>query len=234
MHKLLQWNIWNQEDIDNIVSELQRIDADVVCVQELTVTEKDKSRLDKIKKIYPYCFFDIAQDFVDGTLQGNAIFSKYEIVGSISRFVQLPSSDIGDFSKEGRIYIEADIKIDSKVLHVGTTHLSFTCNKDTPQKDLEVANLLGYVKMHRKNFILTGDLNCDNNSKYVTKLSHLLVHYETNPTWTTKSFLYKGFSADTLSFCFDHVFASKDINVLSVETIETTFSDHLPILMIFN
>jgi len=33
--KLLQWNILYKENIDNIISELKRIDADIVCVQEL-------------------------------------------------------------------------------------------------------------------------------------------------------------------------------------------------------
>ena len=158
-----------------------------------------------------------------------------EIAKTVSRFVQLPSSEIGDFSKQGRIYIEADIKIDSKILHVGTTHLSFVPGiQDSPQKDVEVANLVGYLKMHKKNFIFTGDLNCDNSSKYVTKISKFMTHYETLPTWTTKPFSYKDFFADSLIYCLDHVFATKDVNVLSVETVETNFSDHLPVLVVFN
>ncbi len=40
--KVLQWNIWYKEDINNIASELKRIDADVVCIQELSFIDKDR------------------------------------------------------------------------------------------------------------------------------------------------------------------------------------------------
>ena len=32
MMKVLQWNIWYKEEINNIANELKRIDADVVCI----------------------------------------------------------------------------------------------------------------------------------------------------------------------------------------------------------
>ena len=234
MYKLLQWNIWNNENIDNIVEELARFDADIVCVQELIIRENDESNLEKLKSIYPFVYFEIADAFHDGKIQGNAILSKYEIVDKKARFVQLPSSEINDYSREGRIYLEADVNFGGKILHIGTTHLSYTnAFVETPQKDLEVNTLLGYLKMHEDNFIFTGDLNAESTSKYVKAIKKHLKYFETGCTWTTKEFSYKGFHASTLSYTIDHVFASKDINIISAETMDTSYSDHLPILVIF-
>ncbi len=134
MFKLLQWNICINENIDTVIEELQRFDADIVCIQELMIKDNDTTNLDKLKSVYPYVFFDIADNFLDGTSQANAILSKYEFAKTISRHVQLPSDIKTDYSREGRIYVEADIKISDKILHVGTTHLS----KTKKLKDLSI------------------------------------------------------------------------------------------------
>ena len=43
--KILQWNIWYKEDINNIAKELKRIDADVVCIQELSFIGDDRTNV---------------------------------------------------------------------------------------------------------------------------------------------------------------------------------------------
>jgi len=69
MFKLLQWNICINENIDTVIEELQRFDADIVCIQELMIKDNDTTNLDKLKSVYPYVFFDIADNFLDGTSQ---------------------------------------------------------------------------------------------------------------------------------------------------------------------
>lgn len=39
MIRLLQWNIWNNEDIDNIIKELKRIYPNIACIQELAIKD---------------------------------------------------------------------------------------------------------------------------------------------------------------------------------------------------
>lgn len=235
MFKLLQWNICIKEDIDNIISELERFDADIVCIQELMIKDNDSSTIDKLKSVYPYIFYDIADNFLDGTSQANAILSKYEIVKTVGRHVQLPSDIKTDYSREGRIYVEADIKISDKIFHVGTTHLSYTDRfEETPLKDDEVARLIECLKMHNKNFIFTGDLNAVPTSKYVSMINEFMVNHDTSNTWTTKPFSYRGFSENELNYKLDYVFTSPDVNVLSAEAKSSTASDHLPIKVIFD
>lgn len=64
--KVLQWNIWCKENIDNIVSELKRIDADVVCIQKLSFFYDDRESISALSKVYPYIYYEVADTFLDG------------------------------------------------------------------------------------------------------------------------------------------------------------------------
>lgn len=233
MIKLLQWNIWFKEDIDNIVKQLEIIDADIVCIQELSILKDDRSNTDKLKKIYQYMYYEVADTFMDGRSQGNAILSKYPIIKTTSTFVQEPSSNKDDYSEEGRIYIEVQLDIGGKKLNVGTTHLSYTNRfEETELKDKEVDRL---IKCFNKDsmYIFAGDLNASKTSKYIKKIQKYLVNHDTSNTWTTKPFSYQGFEESKLNWKLDYVFSTRDIVVYDTRVIKTHYSDHLPILCTF-
>ena len=113
--KILQWNIWYKEKIDNIVKELVRIDADVVCIQELSFVGNDRTNVKKLNEIYPYVYYEIADTFEDGRSQCNAILSKLPFIEKSKYYVQEPGLDKNDYSKEGRIYIEVLIKNNRRI-----------------------------------------------------------------------------------------------------------------------
>ena len=229
MLKILQWNIWFNEKIENIISELNRFDTDIVCIQELSITNNDISNIDKLKKLYPYMYYEIADTFSDGRSQCNAILSKYPIKNTYKFFVQKPTEDKNDYSKEGRVYIEVGIVINEKYISIGTTHLSYTDRfKETELKDQEGDNLIKCINK-KDNYIFTGDLNASKNSKYVKEIEKYLVNYNTSNTWTTKPFSYQGFNEDKLNWKLDYVFTTSDIIVDEVKVLKTNYSDHLPI-----
>ena len=228
--KLLQWNIWFKENIDNVINDLKQINADIVCIQELCMQKDDNSNVEKIKQLYPYVYYQIADVFSDGLIQGNAILSKYEIINEKSYFVQKPSEDKNDYSKEGRIYLEVDIKIENRILKVGTTHLSYTDKfVETKSKDNEVNELINIIKKNKNNYIFMGDLNTAKNSKYVNYIKEHLVYYDTDNTWTTKPFSYNGFEETELNWKLDYLFSSKDLTIDNIKLYKTNISDHLPI-----
>ena len=74
--KILQWNILYKEDINNIVKELKRIDSDIVCIQELYLINEYNSKINALKEIYPYVYYEVADILQDGGKQCNAILSK--------------------------------------------------------------------------------------------------------------------------------------------------------------
>lgn len=228
--KILQWNILYKENINNIASELRRIDADIVCVQELSFIGNDKTSVNILNEVYPYVYYEIADTLSDNRSQGNAILSKYPFIKTEKHFVQEPGLDKNDYSKEGRIYLEVMIEHDNKVYNIGTTHLSYTDRfVETKEKDIEVNKLIEIIK-NKKNYIFTGDLNTIKTSKYIREIEKYYVNYDTSNTWTTKPFSYNGFTVTDLEYKLDYIFASKDIKVSNVKVINTEYSDHLPIL----
>lgn len=232
MIKLLQWNIWNNEDIDNIVKELKRIDADIVCIQELAIKDDNDIKIRKLKEVYPHIYYEKADTFLDGYSQCNAILSKYPLYDKNYTYVQKPTDNKNDYSKEGRVYIEAKVKINEKELTMGTTHLSYTDRFiETEEKDKEVTNLINCIK--KDNYILTGDFNTYRTSKYIKWIEKILVNNDTSNTWTTKPFSYNGFKETELSWKLDYIFTSKDIKVKETKVVDTKYSDHLPILLTF-
>lgn len=166
---------------------------------------------------------------MDGRIQENGIFSNYELLSNNKIYVQNPS-DSEDYSKEGRIYSEANIKINQKELTIGTTHLSYTHKfKETELKNKEIEKLIEILKDKKQNYIFCGDLNTTKTSNYIKQIEKYLINCDTENTWTTKPFSYNGFKEDKLNWKLDYVFVTKDINVKKVEVIDTEYSDHLPI-----
>ncbi|MDE5540130.1 MAG: endonuclease/exonuclease/phosphatase family protein, partial [Bacilli bacterium] len=230
---LLQWNIWFKENIDNIINELKRIDADIVCIQELSTSINDNSNIEKLKKIYPYVHYGKADTFLDGRNQYNAILSKYPFLNCHNFFVQEPSLEKSDYSKEGRIYIEVELEINNQELIIGTTHLSYTHKfEETSLKDAEVNKLISYINK-TKNYIFAGDLNTTKTSKYIKEIEKYLINHDTQNTWTTKPFSYQGFNENKLNWKLDYIFSTPDIKVINTQVIKTNYSDHLPIILYF-
>lgn len=230
--KLLQWNILYKENIDNIISELKRINPDIVCVQELWLEKNSTDVIDKLRRIYSYIDYTVADTFEGCGSQCNAILSKYPLTNSIHKYVQEPSDEKGDYSKEGRMYIEDKVIIGNTYLNVGTVHLSYVHRfESNDAKDKEVNNLLEQLKKHTDKYIFTGDLNFNRDSSYINLIKDILKYYETSNTWTTKPFSYNGFEENKLNWKLDHVFSTNDIKVENIEVINTKYSDHLPILV---
>ena len=171
MLKLLQWNIWFKENIDNIIIELKKFDADIICIQELSITANDDSNVKKLKALYPYMYYEIADTFLDGRSQCNAILSKYPIIKTKKKYVQEPSDNKNDYSKEGRIYIEVELDINGRVINIGTTHLSYTHKfEETSLKDEEI-NKLNNQKLNLEKQLATA-------AKMEKDKKELLLHIE--------------------------------------------------------
>jgi endonuclease/exonuclease/phosphatase family metal-dependent hydrolase len=227
---LLQWNTWYKEDINNKISLLKQINADIYCLQELNETKNEFNQIRNELNLNGY----LGLTKTDHGGQGNAIFTKYPITTSYSTFIKQPKEHRKSFSDEGRIYIETEIQIDDKTLVIGTTHISYTDSfKETKEKEKESKILLDILNKHKKSYIFSGDLNVTEDSKLIKTLEKDFINAGPEyieKTWTTKDFDYNGFKVTDLEYRLDYIFTTQDIKIINSEIINTDYSDHLPIL----
>lgn len=246
--RLVQWNIWYKERASNVIDTLRTIDADFLCLQELTINAAEYNPgVDIPQRIaselgYQYFFkaAEITQENGVDTHFGNGIFSRYPIVSTSSTYIQDPPPPraVPDYSEEARVYVECDVQVGDSVLTIGTTHMSYTDRfQPTERKLVEAEALLRVLKSKSSRYVFSGDLNALPDSKIVTDISGVLRNagpaYD-RATWTTKPFSYQGFESSALAYRIDYCFATSDIKVTSAEAFKTESSDHLPIVVEFD
>lgn len=232
--RLLQWNTWFKEDVENKLQLLKEVNADIYCLQELNINN-DNNEFEYIKENL-HLNGTLGTTDTDHGGQGNAILAKFPIDSSETHFTKEPIEPRTHFSDEGRNYVEAQIQLsDNTILNIGTTHMSYTdAFKESKLREDESDKLLDLIGENRARYIFSGDLNTPENSKLIKELEKSLVNAGPDyveKTWTTKDFDYNGFTANSLEWRLDFVFRTRDIKVVSAKVVKTDFSDHLPILI---
>lgn len=241
--RILQWNIWYKERIENVLKTLHDVDADIVCLQELTIGHERNGGIDTPKyladKLGFNYFYKEAQTLTrkgeEGSY-GNGIFSRYPIIKTNFKYIQEPqASDSGDYSKEGRVYIETTVRVEEQEYEIGTVHMSYTDRfAPTPAKTKESDELIKVMCTKKSNFLIGGDFNALPSSYTIKEVTKYLKNAGPDfgqKTWTTKPFSYNDFEVSAMDWRLDYVFATHDISIISARVIKTEYSDHLPILV---
>lgn len=231
--RIVQWNVWFRERAEHVLKVLRQIDADIICLQELTQNSYINPSVDIPQLIanmgYDYSFqLALKQDGPEYYHMGNGIFSKYPIVSR--RHVYLAEESSRHPQQEARIYLEVILQLPAGgLLTVGTAHLSF----EVSQLETETDRLLNAIHHHAERFIFTGDLNAPPDSATVKRLEAKLraagPHY-TQPTWPTKPYAFHGVAVPLLDKRLDYLFTTHDIHMTGSEVVQTTYSDHLPLV----
>ncbi len=241
--KFLQWNILYKENPDAIIETLVKIDADILCLQELTTNSSFNPKLDIPSKISKHLglsyYFAKAQEWniIEKRILGEGIFSKFPLENTLHTYLNPPSHEPTDFGTEGRVFVEAGVDINGKKLTVATTHLSYSHKfENTPQRKKEFSVLLDILRKKKDKFIFSGDLNAAPNSEGIQSINRILKSCGPDykeKTFTHKYFEMEGFIVNDLDYRIDYVFATPDIKILKSEIPHVQPSDHLPILVEF-
>jgi endonuclease/exonuclease/phosphatase family metal-dependent hydrolase len=239
--KFLQWNVLYKENPDHIAQEIKSLGVDVVVAQEFI--QDSRKNIDTAKQVagklgfnYFYQAADTWDNHPDRESQGNAVFSRFPIVGTYYTHINSPKHNPINALEEGRVYVEVSLDIKGKELTVGTTHLSFAPYfKITDQRKNEADNLIKAIKNKKTHYIFGADLNATPDSYTVTQLEKYLQNVgpdDDKKTFANKPFDYRGmFEVKGIEWRIDHAFASNDIQVTSAQVVKTKYSDHLPILV---
>jgi endonuclease/exonuclease/phosphatase family metal-dependent hydrolase len=237
MHiRILEWNIWYKENIQNVIEFLKEQNADIICLQELTVGHElhGKENLpQRIADALGYSFYFVpAHTFPTGYQIGNGIFSRWPLAQHQYYFVQ-HAHEGPHGSEESRVYIQADILTPAGTLKVATTHLSYSAtNEYSDQRKKEIAALTQELSNKTEKFVFTGDLNATPESYTVQEILQHLKNAGPDfvkPTWPTKQYTPGPDVTAELKHRLDYVFATSDVRIVASDTPLTGYSDHLPI-----
>lgn len=237
--KLLQWNILyldSIDKIDDIIKELKKFDADIVCLQEVSETYNSNT-IDKLLKSYKYSEFAYADEKkLENRIQGNAILSKYPIIEKKEHLISPRHDYENNIKREGRVYLEVDILLPSnEKITVSTVHNSLYKKHRPRGAELDIT--LALISKHTKRFIFAGDLNSTPDDPYVKNIQKYLCHSGPSmeeKTCTTKPRTFDDGSKEPyLNLRIDYVFNTPDIKILDSKIIKTQMSDHLPIMTKF-
>ena len=222
--KIVSWNIWCDGDFNGISKFLKSSNADIIGLQEVLPNSKKIPVIDFLKSLgYEYIYDGLTITFSDGNTKemGNAVFSKYKIIGT----------KVHNLSKENnRIAVQADIELPNGILHVFSTHIIHShLMKPSELQDIQAENLLKILP--KEKVIVTGDFNATPESNAVKIITKTLSNTDENlaPTWSIHPEGCPVCKPQKLDLRLDYIFASNDLKTSSAKVESSKASDHLPI-----
>lgn len=224
--KILSWNIWVNGYIKEITRFIKNSNADIVCLQEIKDDDHERDVISYLESLgYSYAFASTLQTWKDGKKykHGLAVFSKYAIKNSRTFILS---------EEKPRVAVRADIKIGTQTLHVLSTHLIHTHQKQSEIQEKQVRNLIESIPS--KKTILAGDFNATPESETIKLLKGILVDTDktSSPTWSVYKTSCELCNLDEITNRLDYIFTTKDIKSSSFEVGQSRGSDHLPISVI--
>lgn len=224
--KILSWNIWVDNHFNQIKDFLQKSDADIIGLQEVMENDPSRDIVKYLERIgFNYVFTPITKNW-DGEIWsfGPAIFTKHQIV-SRNKFMLTEKED-------SRALVQADIKINNRVVHVFCTHLTHTHQKNSDLQLQQAKELLAHIP--DKNSLLMGDFNALPDSKTIAKVKEVLIDADINngPTWSVYPEGCQTCNPQKIDTRLDYIFTTKDIKTNSYKVESSKGSDHLPISVI--
>ncbi len=231
--KILSWNIWCGTHLEEVLDFLKNADADIIALQEVSEDERGNIAAIIAKKLdYKYVYDtkvnmplkylpwykDDDERFIKF---GNAVLSKYEIVGSkVHQLIEGRNESV----------VEANIKVKNEILSVFSIHLNHSHQQPLESQDLQAENLLKFLP--RKRMIVMGDFNALPESSVIKLMNESLINTETNSNTPTWCIYKKGCTTcliDEIIYKLDYIFTSDDLKTTGFKVHESKGSDHLPI-----
>ncbi len=213
-------------DVNAVAQVISEAKPDLVFLQELDRNTTRSGKVDQLallsaKTNLPYTYYGKAIDYQGGE-SGVGILSRYSL--SDPQRYDLPRVDLGPgVYVSYRILITASITVNEKKITIAGTHLELT----QENRDLQVPEINRILSASNYPTILAGDLNAtpENN--------------------TMQTFFNDGFKKTCTTGCttipsnapnreIDYIIYRPEIkfNVLSHQVVNTSASDHLPIVSV--
>lgn len=222
--KVLSWNIWCYGYLDRVAEFLKTTDADVICLQEVVEDETPNISDYLTKELeynHVYAKTKVGVTKNDKTTYiGNATYTKFKILKTTTHLLS---------ESEGRIALETEILVNSKVLHVFNAHLTHAHLKPSQEREYQMDKIIEVLP--KEKVLLMGDFNTLPESNEIRKVSQILINTDPSltPTWSVYPEGCETCMLKSVKYRLDYIFASNDIKVVSSQVRNSKASDHLPI-----
>ena len=215
--RVLNWNIHYGKSLferDNLIKMcdlINKLNIDICVFQEVT-SNKKADQIQILKKCCGFAHHFYSQDTVlFDYKRGNLILSKYEFIEKkkyrFKRYYFRPNNNA----------ISVKIKFKNQYLWISNLHLS--CDVTGYQQNHQVTEFLEKINLNERNLVC-GDLNSLESYSCITKLKNNFKIGLVSKTFPSLYPLYQ----------IDHVLYN-DISDITCHTLDSTLSDHLPILI---
>lgn len=155
---------------------------------------------------------------------GVALLSRYPIVRFVDdSLTRLSTQDPNPVPTRMPGLLDAVIDVNGRQVRVLNTHLDYRA--DPHVRELQVAEMLGYLRAEEIPTILFGDLNAEPTASEVQPLLHAL-----HDSWMNSSDPGPTYPADAPTKRIDYILVSSQFLVRSTRVPATLASDHRPVV----
>lgn len=220
--KILSWNIWIDNHFKEVAEFLKSQDADIIGFQEVLPDDPKRDVVSLLENLgYNSVFSPFAKTWGEKVYcDAPAIFTKFKIQKS-ERYVLSKN--------ESRIAVRAEINVGNELLHVFSTHLVHTHQKESEIQKEQVQNLI--KKLPPTRTIVMGDFNATPESSVIKNMQKVMVDSDpaSEPTWSMYPEGCPVCNPQKLNIRLDYIFTTKDLKTTSFKVENSKGSDHLPI-----
>ena len=223
--KVLSWNIWVDGRFEECKALLNRVDADVIGLQEVQDNDAERDVIGFLTTLGYRHVFAMTEHTRGGKTYriGPALFTRLPLVNSGTFLVN---------DSDPRAVAWMDIEMNGKIAHVFNTHLVHTHQKESSAQEGEAVRLI--EKLPTENTIVIGDFNATPESAVIRRMNEVLVNTDPSlsPTWSVYREGCHTCNPQAVLIRLDYIFASKDLKTNSPAVEDSKGSDHLPISVV--
>ncbi len=220
--KVLSWNIWIKGYFDQVTDFLKTASADIIGLQEVVGIDSQRDIIGFLKSLgYQHVFAPVEHGWAGKIYKdGPAVFTKFKIKNTETYMLS------GD---EPRSAVRAEVAVGDKTLHVFSTHLVHTHQKQLDVQDEQARTLIS--KLPKDNTILMGDFNASPESFAIKNIEKMLVNVDSTnaPTWSVYPAGCKVCNPQEINTRLDYIFTSRNLKTSGYKVNMSKASDHLPI-----
>jgi len=214
------FNVTGRLDLESVASVIEASGAEIVALQEVSRGSLHTGSVDAASWLAQRLQMEMTfGPTTEGYPWGNAVLSRYPF-GTI-RNVPLPPPDL----TQTRAYIEADLDVEGKTLHLLATHLHHVTSEPGPRQ--QQAQTLLDAWNRSESTVLAGDLNATPGQPEIQLLAEAGL---VNVTAQLAAGPVQTYSADAPRRQIDYIWISPDLEPVSFDVPRTVASDHLPLV----